>query len=103
VATTPPPAYGAGYELQVESEEGLEVGRRGGRKLRIEDTLLGSPIPTTFKLMGNPIGEMEEWMTEKSKEELAGLLIKADELFKERESGESFHSVLLEISSTKLY
>ncbi|KAF6761920.1 hypothetical protein DFP72DRAFT_1061215 [Ephemerocybe angulata] len=77
-SVSPPPAYG---ELARDSEE------RGGRSRRgrVEETLLGSPIPTTFKLMGGG-GEGEEWMHERSKEELTGLLLKAGDIIKEREN-----------------
>jgi hypothetical protein len=65
---------------------------------QISDTLLGSPIPTTFKLMGyrhrgmkdqffGEEAESDEWMNQ-SKEELAELLVKAEDIIKERENGE---------------
>jgi hypothetical protein len=67
---------------------------------QISDTLLGSPIPTTFKLMGyrhrgmkdqffGEEAESDEWMNQ-SKEELAELLVKAEDIIKERENGELY-------------
>lgn len=60
------------------------------------DVLLASPIGVTTQLLGSAVSEepsdapnhpAEEWMNEKSKEELSGLLLKADGLIKERETG----------------
>ena len=52
--------------------------------------LADPPVPRMF---GDYFGlrrdyPVEEWMNERSKEELVGLLTKAEELFKERENGE---------------
>lgn len=58
--------------------------------------LLGSPITVTTQLMeaGTPptgipktTPEVDEWMNEKSREELSELLLKADGLIKSRETG----------------
>lgn len=59
------------------------------------EVLLDSPIGVTTQLLGSAVSEepdalsqgAEEWMNEKSKEELSGLLLKADGLIKERETG----------------
>lgn len=60
------------------------------------DMILGSPITVTKQLMGAgspPTGipkmtpEVDEWMNEKSREELSDLLLKADGLIKSRETG----------------
>lgn len=59
------------------------------------DTLLGSPITATFQRVGwdadrdplSPATEDLEWMNEKSREELSDLLVKADDIIKERENG----------------
>lgn len=56
--------------------------------------LLGSPIAATFQRVGwdadplSPATEDLEWMNEKSREELSDLLVKADDLIKERENGQ---------------
>jgi len=47
--------------------------------------LLGSPLSSTFKrLGGHETNDADEW---RSKEELAGLLVKAEDIIKERENG----------------
>ncbi len=63
----------------------------------LEDILLDSPIPVTAQLMnaaskpegiglpGSP--SVGDWMNEKSREELSGLLLKADGIIKSRETG----------------
>ncbi|CCL99404.1 uncharacterized protein FIBRA_01422 [Fibroporia radiculosa] len=45
----------------------------------------GSTAPDDFPL-SSPTREADEWMNEKSREELSGLLLKADEIIKSRES-----------------
>jgi hypothetical protein len=58
------------------------------------DSVLGSPIHVTAQLLGssqdiNPDSPVpEDWIREKSREELSDLLLKADEIIKSRESGE---------------
>ena len=67
---------------------------------RHEETILDSPISVTTQLMqsrsrhasivgvglpGTP--GLEDWMNEKSREELSGLLLKADGIIKSRETG----------------
>ncbi|THH29143.1 hypothetical protein EUX98_g5063 [Antrodiella citrinella] len=59
------------------------------------EVLLDSPIGVTTQLLGSaaaevtvsPVHDVEEWMNEKSKEELSDLLLKAGGLIKERETG----------------
>ncbi|RDB20117.1 hypothetical protein Hypma_012834 [Hypsizygus marmoreus] len=81
---TPPPSYAAAFTLTPEGKPRL-------------DTLLGSPMPATFQRVGwdtgspdrqvSPTSEEDmEWMKEKSQEELSELLVKADDLIKERET-----------------
>jgi hypothetical protein len=55
------------------------------------DSVLGSPIPGTAQLLGSsadlaPVPE--DWVREKSREELSELLLKADGIIRSRESGE---------------
>ena len=63
------------------------------------DMILDSPIAVTAQLVGSrsPTGlrsgeslapAVEEWMTEKSREELSNLLVAAGDIIKSRESGE---------------
>lgn len=65
------------------------------------DVLLNSPIAVTAQLLGTVASEdianslpqvVEEWMNEKSKEELSDLLLKADGLIKERETGNDLYT-----------
>lgn len=64
------------------------------------DTLLGSPITATFQRVGwetdrdplSPAKEDLEWTNEKSREELSDLLVKADDIIKERENGKFQHN-----------
>jgi hypothetical protein len=67
------------------------------------DTLLGSPMYATFQRVGwdadrdplSPASEEDiEWMNEKSREELSELLVKADEILKERENGACSESLI---------
>ena len=62
----------------------------------LSEMLLDSPIPVTAQLISSLSpdgtgahggGPMEEWMEEKSREELSGLLLKADGIIKTRETG----------------
>ena len=85
--STPPPSYAAAFSYTPAGEPPL-------------GTLLGSTLPATLQrvrwdkdnLHGAPAlspaaeGDME-WMNEKSREELSELLVKADDLIKERENG----------------
>jgi hypothetical protein len=52
------------------------------------ETLLGSPVPSSFRFA--PLDPLpgQEWIDEKSREELAELLGKAEDIIKERENGE---------------
>ncbi|KAF9464829.1 hypothetical protein BDZ94DRAFT_1235041 [Collybia nuda] len=61
----------------------------------LNTTLLGSPMAATFQRVGweadrdplSPASEEDlEWMNEKSREELSELLVKADDIIKEREN-----------------
>lgn len=53
------------------------------------DFILGSPVAITTQLLGSPVNSpaAEDWMVEKSREELSELLFKADGIIKSRESG----------------
>ena len=62
------------------------------------EVLLDSPIAVTSQLLDSALADddadapsqvVEEWMNEKSKEELSDLLLKADGLIKERETGKA--------------
>ena len=44
------------------------------------------------KSVDRPEGEMEEWIKEKSREELSGLLVAAEDIIKTRETGAYFPS-----------
>ncbi|KAH9951720.1 hypothetical protein B0H21DRAFT_717203 [Amylocystis lapponica] len=66
---------------------------------------MGSPLSATAQIVGSvtspeglraplPSPSMEDWMNEKSREELSGLLLKADELIKSRETELSLTSAL---------
>ncbi|TFK28937.1 hypothetical protein FA15DRAFT_678064 [Coprinopsis marcescibilis] len=67
ITSSPPPAYGV-----VDSDP-------------LPDTLLGSPVPSTFRFK-NLESPAKEWIDEKSREELADLLVKAGDIIKEREN-----------------
>ncbi|KAF8076699.1 hypothetical protein FPV67DRAFT_1472379 [Lyophyllum atratum] len=83
---SPPPSYAAAFTVTPE----------GKPRLR---TLLGSPMAATFQRVGWESGAADrrmsppphdsedmEWMNERSREELSDLLVKADDLIKEREN-----------------
>ena len=64
----------------------------------LEEVLLDSPIPVTAQLINAAASQaegiglpgtpgIEDWMNEKSREELSGLLLKADGIIKSRETG----------------
>jgi hypothetical protein len=84
--STPPPSYAAAFSYTP------------GGQPRV-DALLGSPMPVTFRRVGwgsdnrdglvlSPATEEDrEWANERSREELSELLVKADDLIKERENG----------------
>jgi hypothetical protein len=75
VQTSPPPPYASSFPF-------LENGRK--------PNYLGSPLPATLQIVASPNAEEDpEWLSEKSREELAELLLKADDLIKERETGET--------------
>lgn len=83
LSSTPPPAY--------TNSAFTFPSRRQSRQV------LGTPMEATFHMMGwdsdsvqpssSPPLEALDWMKEKSREELAQLLVTADELIKEREHG----------------
>ena len=65
----------------------------------LEEVILDSPIPVTAQLINAAASKTEgiglpgtpgidDWMNEKSREELSGLLLKADGIIKSRETGE---------------
>ncbi|KAI0332380.1 hypothetical protein GY45DRAFT_1320871 [Cubamyces sp. BRFM 1775] len=69
----------------------------------LSEVLLDSPIPVTAQLIStlspdgtgaHGMGPMEEWMEEKSREELSGLLLKADGIIKTRETELGYTSAL---------
>ncbi|KAI0663231.1 hypothetical protein C8Q70DRAFT_931170 [Cubamyces menziesii] len=69
----------------------------------LSEMLLDSPIPVTAQLISSLSpdgtgahggGPMEEWMEEKSREELSGLLLKADGIIKTRETELGYTSAL---------
>ncbi|KAH9894459.1 hypothetical protein C8Q73DRAFT_695629 [Cubamyces lactineus] len=69
----------------------------------LSEMLLDSPIPVTTQLISalspdgtgaHGGGPMEEWMEEKSREELSGLLLKADGIIKTRETEMGYTSAL---------
>lgn len=51
------------------------------------ETLLGSPVPSSFRFATLEPMPGQEWIDEKSREELAELLVKAEDIIKERENG----------------
>ncbi|KAJ7853886.1 hypothetical protein B0H13DRAFT_2082048 [Mycena leptocephala] len=72
VQASPPPPYASSFPF-------LENGRK--------PNYLGSPLPATLQIVASPNAEEDpEWLSEKSREELAELLLKADDLIKERET-----------------
>ena len=81
--STPPPAYAAAFDLSPN------------KKSLPDASLLGSPLLATFRRVGwdnnnqlPPTSEEDrEWMNEKSREELSELLLKAEDLIRERENG----------------
>ncbi|KAG6850917.1 hypothetical protein H0H93_006743 [Arthromyces matolae] len=87
-APSPPPSYAAAFTLTPDG------------KSRV-DSLLGSPMAATYHLQqvgwdnqSQVPNELEEdqdllWVNERSREELSELLVKADDLIKERENGYS--------------
>ncbi|KAG6830502.1 hypothetical protein H0H92_000343 [Tricholoma furcatifolium] len=78
LASTPPPSYAAAFTLTPDGKPHI----------------LGSPIIATLQRVGweserqmSPTKEEDrDWMNEKSREELTDLLVKADDLIKERET-----------------
>lgn len=87
VTSTPPPSYAAAFSYTPAGEPH-------------PNTLLGSPLPATLQrvlwekdspapALSSATDDDMEWMNEKSREELSELLVKADDLIKERENGMS--------------
>ncbi|KAJ6561574.1 hypothetical protein DFH09DRAFT_1160274 [Mycena vulgaris] len=82
LGASPPPPYALAAAFLSEN----------GRKSSLPN-YLGSPLPATLQMVGlnsEPPSpqrdEQAEWLNEKSREELAELLLKADDLIKERET-----------------
>lgn len=96
-STTPPPAYASTFSFPSDDDENDGVGHKwdaGNTPLNEADL--------------DSLGDDLAWLNEKSRDELTDLLVKADTLIKERESGmywgsssrldtwltrDSFHSV----------
>ncbi|KAF8204623.1 hypothetical protein BJ912DRAFT_919248 [Pholiota molesta] len=82
LSSSPPPAYGSPFTFPARSH--------------VRQDILGSPMTTTFQMVGwDGIGEHAlptetpedmAWVNEKSREELKGLLLKADGIIREREN-----------------
>ncbi|KAF9480715.1 hypothetical protein BDN70DRAFT_877286 [Pholiota conissans] len=82
LSSSPPPAYGSPFTFPA---------RRHTRQ-----DILGSPMATTFQMVGwDAVGEHPlpsetpddmAWINEKSREELKDLLLKADDIIREREN-----------------
>lgn len=88
--SSPPPSYAAAFEHFPDG------------KLP-PDSLLGSPLMATFQRVGwdrfngplSPTNEEDQnWINEKSREELSDLLVKAEDLIRERESDLGMASVV---------
>ncbi|KAG2013127.1 hypothetical protein CC2G_010067 [Coprinopsis cinerea AmutBmut pab1-1] len=88
LTSSPPPAYAStpSDELVVPTDSHS-----------FPETLLGSPVPSSFRFKpldpmspgpgtGSGSGGPQEWIDEKSREELAELLVKAEDIIKEREN-----------------
>ncbi|KAF8958450.1 hypothetical protein BDZ97DRAFT_2047164 [Flammula alnicola] len=82
-SSTPPPAYGSTFTFPARHQ--------------LRQDILASPMGTTFQMVGwneitDPVRPLEAssddlgWMNEQSREELKDLLLKADEIIKEREN-----------------
>ncbi|KAJ6616245.1 hypothetical protein B0H10DRAFT_2219643 [Mycena sp. CBHHK59/15] len=80
---SPPPPYASATALLLDN----------GRKPTIPN-YLGSPMPATLQMVGldpeqtssRDEDDNPDWLSEKSREELAQLLLKADDIIKERET-----------------
>jgi hypothetical protein len=85
--STPPPAYASTFSFPDDGDELIDgVGDGLGNKWDAEN------VPMT----GGDLDHLDDdldWLNEKSREELTDLLVKADTLIKERESGMSFFSI----------
>lgn len=84
-SSTPPPSYAAAFTFTPDGKLPL-------------NSLLGSPMSATFQRLAwdadhqkpLPADHDKEWIEEKSREELAELLVKADDIIQERETGAFF-------------
>jgi len=72
-SSSPPPPYASSLAFP--------------RRSSTSATLLGSPVSATVQMVDGGSQEMVEWLNEKSREELSELLLKADGVIKQRESG----------------
>lgn len=76
---SPPPPYASSFVFPSQ--------RKPSRS-----SLLGSPVSATFRRMEREAGKVvaeednTDWLNEKSREELSGLLLKADDIIKKRET-----------------
>ncbi|PBL02917.1 hypothetical protein ARMGADRAFT_277421 [Armillaria gallica] len=76
---SPPPPYASSFVFP-------------SQKKPSRSSLLGSPVSATFRRIereaGKPVAEEDntDWLNEKSREELSGLLLKADDIIKKRET-----------------
>lgn len=87
-SASPPPAYASALGEPTANNE-LVVPDD------FPETLLGSPVPTSFRFAPLEPRNGQEWIDEKSREELAELLVKAEDIIKERENGMSLLSLLV--------
>lgn len=87
---SPPPPYASAFVFPSHSRSHQPT----------VDTLLGSPVSATYRRLerlvsspsphipASPDTDNVDWLNERSREELSGLLLKADGVIKQRESGE---------------
>ncbi|KAH6914668.1 hypothetical protein BKA70DRAFT_552559 [Coprinopsis sp. MPI-PUGE-AT-0042] len=82
-SSSPPPAYASSVGLMSDASPNNELIVMPNE---FPETLLGSPVPSSFRFA--PLEPMpgQEWIDEKSREELAELLVKAEDIIKEREN-----------------
>ncbi|KAK0461771.1 uncharacterized protein EV420DRAFT_127453 [Desarmillaria tabescens] len=79
---SPPPPYASSFVFPSQKK----LSRSSS------NTLLGSPVSATFRRIereaGKAVAEEDnmDWLNEKSREELSGLLLKADDIIKKRET-----------------
>ena len=110
IRTTPRPKPPAKVRARRTSQASTKVSPRGKASsgsppppyYSTSDSVLGSPLPVTSQLLeangGVNAGDgpgPESWLLEKSREELSGLLSKAEGIIKSREERTSFHAISL--------